>query len=73
MAEFSTDKVYFVKQNLKITVTLNNRNMQLRVIETNRKSIITLMSKLQYLSDSRPLKGRHVHVPTELLKTEFGS
>ena len=62
MARPSTIKVYFAKQTLKIAMLLNNMNMQICVNEIKRKSVITLLNKVQYLSGSRHLKNKYIHV-----------
>ena len=73
MTKPSTDKVYFAKYNVKMTVTLNNRNIQIGIIELNRKSIITLLNKLPYLSDSMHPKTKYVDLAIKLLKIEYRS
>ena len=51
----------------------NNRNMYISILEINRKSIIILLNKLPYLSDSRHLKSRYVHISVKSLKVCYGS
>ena len=51
---------------------LHIMSMQIGILEMNTKSKITLLNQLPYLSDSRYLKGRYVHIATESLKTEYG-
>ena len=70
MANPSTNKVYFAKQNVKIMMIFYNENVQISILEINKESIITLLNKLPYLSDNIHLKSRYVHVTTELLKIE---
>ena len=60
MAKPYTDKVYFTKQNVKMATMHNNRNMQMSILNVNGKSIITLLNKVPYLSDSRHLKSRYL-------------
>ena len=38
-------------------MTLNNRNMQIRALEVNRESIITLLTECPYLFDCGHLKS----------------
>ena len=42
MAKPSTDEVYS-RQNVKMKMMLNNRDMHVRILEINRKSIIVLL------------------------------
>ena len=42
----SIDKASVAKQTIQAMVKLNNRNMQLSILEINRKRIISLMNKL---------------------------
>ena len=51
-------------------MALNNRNIQISILEINRKSITIWLNNLPYLSDSGHLKRRDVHVALELLKIE---
>ena len=48
---------------------LNNRNIEISNIEINRGSIIILLNKLPYLSDSKHPKSRYVHVVIEFLNS----
>ena len=38
----------------------------------NGESIITTLNKLPYMSDSRHLKSRYVHIMIKLLKVKYG-
>ena len=40
----------------KMMMILNNRNMQISVLEINTEGIISLLNRLLYLSDGRHLK-----------------
>ena len=51
---------------------LNNRNMQLSILEINRKSMLTMLNKLPYLSDSRHLKSMYVHKEIKSLEIKYG-
>ena len=68
----STDNFCVVKQTTKMTVMLNNWNMQISILVINRNSIISLLNKKPYLSDSRHLKGRYVNITIKMLKVEYG-
>ena len=73
MAKSSTDKVYVAKQIVKkMTIALNNKNMQIIILKTNRKGTTNLLNKLPYLSDRRNLKSRYVHVVINYLR-QYGS
>ena len=50
----------------KMMMMLNNMNMQIRVYEINRESLITKINGLLYLFDNSNLESRYVHVATEL-------
>ena len=47
---------------------LNNKNMQISILEFHRESIITLLNKLHLLFDSKHLKSRDVYVAIECLR-----
>ena len=64
---------FILPSKIKKMMTLNNRSMQINILEINRKSITTLLNKFPYLSDIWHLKSRYVHVATEELKTEYES
>ena len=72
MAKPSTSKVYFAKIMQKLMIMLNNRNMQINILEINRKSIIKMLNKLLHLSYSRHLKRRQVHVVIEFFTIKHG-
>ena len=52
---------------------LNNRNMQISILEINRKSKFTLLNRLLYLCDSRHLKSRYGHVTIKVFEIEYRS
>ena len=52
-------------------VTHNNMNMEISILEINTESINTSLNNLPYLSDSRQLKSRYVHVAIKLPKIEY--
>ena len=56
MSKPYTNEIYFAKQNVKMMIMLSNSNMQTEILKINRESIVTLLNKLPYLSDSRHLK-----------------
>ena len=41
--------------------------------EINRKGIILLLNEKLHLSDSRHLKGQHVHIAIKMLKVQDGT
>ena len=43
------------------------------IFENNRKSIITMLNKVLYLSDIRYMKRRYGHKAIKLLKVEYES
>ena len=52
---------------------LTNRNMQISILEINRKHInLAELNDLSYLFDSRHLKPAYMHVATELLMIKYG-
>ena len=55
----------------KMAMILNNRNIQINILNINGKSIITLLNKLTYLSDSKLLKSRYVDIAIKSLKIEY--
>ena len=53
----STYNVYLAKTiNNKMTMVFNKRNIQICYLNVNRESIIYLLNKMLYLSDSRHFK-----------------
>ena len=46
---------------------LHNRNMQISILEINRKRIITLLNTLSHLSENRHLTSRYLHKVVKLL------
>ena len=54
-------------------MTLDDRNIQINILEINRESTMTLLHELPYLFDSWYLKIRYVHVAIELLKIKYGA
>ena len=52
-------RVYFAKQDVMM---LNNRNMQVSILDINRKIITTVLNKLLYPSDSGHGESKHMHV-----------
>ena len=57
-----------MQKKKKMTVKLYNGNMQLSVLEINRKSAALLLKDLKYLFDSYHGKSMDVHLATELLR-----
>ena len=53
--KFPLIRCVFPNKLQKAMVMLNNKNMKISILAINRKSIITLMNNLLYLSDSRHL------------------
>ena len=72
MVKPSSDKVFIAKQHVNMMMMLNHRNMQISVLEINTESIITPLNKLPYLTDSRHLKCRYVHLVIKSLHMECG-
>ena len=55
----------------KAVLMLNNRNMFISILQINRKSIITQLNKLPYLSNSRHLKSRNGDIVVKLLMVKY--
>ena len=51
---------------------LNNRNVYISILETNGENIITTLNRLLYISGSRHLKNRDMHIMSELLEVKHG-
>ena len=57
----------------KMVMMHTNRNMEISVLNINRKSIITFLNRLPYLSAIRHPKCRYLHVEIKSLKIEYRS
>ena len=69
--KLSTDTAYFAKQIIKTVMMLNNRNMYISILEINGGSIITMLNKLPYMSNSRHLKRMDVQITIKVLKFKY--
>ena len=70
MAKPFTDKGYSAKQNVKNDD--DNISMQIIIHNIIGKSIITLLNKLPYLSNSEHFKSRYIHLVIKVLKFQYG-
>ena len=55
-----------------MTMMLNNRNMQISILQSNGENIITTLNRLPNMPDCWHLKRMYMHIKIKMLQVKYG-